>query len=116
MNNPFETIEARLNNIETLLLDLKHEKNKPLESRQNRWMNVPELCAYLPSHPAKSTIYGNIDEIPHYKDKKTLRFLKSEIDAWLLKGKRKTPTEIDAEIERETNEFLAHHKKTNPIK
>ena len=28
MNNPFEVIEARLNNIETLLLDIKHTPKK----------------------------------------------------------------------------------------
>ena len=31
MNNPFEVIEARLNNIETLLLDLKHTPKEQSE-------------------------------------------------------------------------------------
>lgn len=23
-----------------------------------KWMDIDELCAYLPSHPAKQTVYG----------------------------------------------------------
>lgn len=42
MNNPFESIAARLSNIENLLLDLKHPKEK--ESTQNKRYSVKELA------------------------------------------------------------------------
>jgi predicted DNA-binding transcriptional regulator AlpA len=39
MNNPFETIDARLSNIENLLLDIKHDK---LKNATNIPVNSPE--------------------------------------------------------------------------
>ena len=57
------------------------------------WLDIKELCEYLPNKPKKQTIYGYISasKIPVHKSKgeKKLRFLKSEIDAWLMQGKRK---------------------------
>jgi hypothetical protein len=41
MNNPFETIDARLSNIESLLLDIKHHPKPPeLPDR----MTLDEVC------------------------------------------------------------------------
>lgn len=99
MTNPFDVIEARLSNIETLLLDLKH--NPKAQSNSDRWFNLDELCDYLPDKPAKSTIYGYVSAglIPVHKQQgsKKLRFLKSDIDEWLKLGRRKTITEIESE-------------------
>ena len=46
---------------------------------------MDELCAYLPSHPAKQTVYGWVSakQIPVHKINKALAFLQSEIDEWL---------------------------------
>ena len=41
--------------------------------------------------------------IPSYKKGGKLQFLRSEIDAWLKEGKRKTIAEIDAEATRYVN-------------
>ena len=44
MNNPFEVIDARLTNIECLLLDIKHNPKPPeLPDR----MDLDELCSYF---------------------------------------------------------------------
>jgi excisionase family DNA binding protein len=82
MTNPFELIDARLSNIETLLLDIKHSK-KEIETDQ--WFNLNELCEYIPDKPSKPTVYGwvHAGTIPVHKGGKKLRFLKSEIDIWL---------------------------------
>lgn len=50
------------------------------------WMNVEELCDYLPAKPAKQTVYGWVCSkfIPYHKKGKKLQFLKSEIDEWLM--------------------------------
>lgn len=100
MSNPFEVIEARLNNIENLLLDLKHtpkEQRKPTTS--DSWLNLIELCDYLPDKPAKPTVYAWVNNglIPYHKGAKRLRFLKSDIDAWLQQGRRKTTEENKAD-------------------
>lgn len=90
MINPFEVIEARLSNIETLLLDLKHSRNvqgqQPTEA--DRWFDLNELCIYHPDKPSKPTVYGWVSAgtIPVHKGGKKLRFLKSEIDNWLKQG------------------------------
>ena len=66
--------------LKTILLS-KDTKAEP----SDRWFNLQELCEYHPDHPAKQTVYGWISQhlIPYHKDGKKLRFLKSEIDAWL---------------------------------
>jgi excisionase family DNA binding protein len=101
MNNPFEVIEARLNNIETLLLDLKHtpKKHSDQPTETDRWLDLNELCLYIPDKPSKPTVYGwvNARTIPVHKGGKKLRFLKSEIDNWLKQGRKKTMAEIASE-------------------
>jgi excisionase family DNA binding protein len=42
MSNPFELLEARLLNIETLLLDIKH----PPQPTENKLYSVKELAIY----------------------------------------------------------------------
>ena len=32
--------------------------NIPLVRPADQWMNLKELCEYLPSHPAEQTVYG----------------------------------------------------------
>ena len=96
MNNPFETIDARLSNIESILLDLKHSNQVSQTTTEiDQWFDLNQLCEYLPDKPAKATAYGWVHTgmIPHHKGQKKLRFLKSEIDQWLKTGKRKTYAE-----------------------
>ena len=84
-------------------------KNGNKNHEIDRWFDLNELCIYHPDKPKKSTVYGWIHAgtIPFHKSGKKLRFLKSEIDEWLKKGRKKTFTEIasDADI------FLAKKKK-----
>ena len=65
----------------------------------DRWFNLQELCDYHPDHPAKQTVYGWVSQhiIPYHKDGKKLRFLKSEIDAWLNSGAFSSTAELQAE-------------------
>lgn len=86
--------------LETYFSDTKKKDEPPLSSPQ--WFNLPQLCEYLPDRPTKQTIYNKVskNEIPYYKDSKKLRFLKSEIDAWLLNGKQYTQAEVDNHIDK----------------
>lgn len=65
----------------------------------DRWLNLQELCAYLPEKPAKSTVYTWVSNgsIPYHKKGKKLFFLLSEIEDWLKAGRKKTHSEIAAE-------------------
>ena len=62
----------------------------------DKWMNVEELMAYHPDRPAKKTIYDwvTLRKVPYHKDGKRLRFLKSEIDRWLMSAYHKTEDEL----------------------
>lgn len=80
-------------------------------SKQKEWMSITELCQYLPTHPAKQTVYGwvNNKQIPYYKQSKKLTFLKSEIDDWMKGGSRKSREEL----EREAAEYIAGKRNMN---
>ena len=59
--------------------------NRQGESSLPHWMDVDELCNYIPSHLVKQTVYGWVSDkqIPHHKISKALVFLQSEIDDWM---------------------------------
>lgn len=67
-----------------------------------QWMNLRELCDYIPSHPAEQTVYGWTSShlIPFHKRGKRIMFLKSEIDAWLRDGKVKSGKDLEVEAAR----------------
>lgn len=69
---------------------------------EDKWLNLKDLCEYLPNHPAEQTVYGwtSAMKIPFYKNGKHIRFLKSEIDEWLLKDKNKCDTELDDDVQK----------------
>lgn len=66
------------------------------------WMNIEDLCRYLPDRPTKATVYGWVHAgiLPVHKGGKKLRFLKSEIDVWLKQGKKKTDADYAAEADK----------------
>lgn len=68
----------------------------------DRWLDLTELCEYLPDKPTKPTVYGWVHEgrIPVYKGAKKLRFLKDEIDNWMKQGRKKTVQEAAAEADQ----------------
>ena len=71
----------------------------------DRWMNIQELMDYHPDKPAKKTVYDwvTLRKIPYHKDGKRLRFLKSEIDRWLMSAYHKTEDELYEESVRFVN-------------
>jgi excisionase family DNA binding protein len=79
---PEELEELIEKSVKKVLIELKELKE---ESTPDRWMNLQELCAYMPDRPSKPTVYGwvNSNKIPVHKGGKRLRFLKSEIDTWM---------------------------------
>lgn len=89
---------GKVETLEKILL----EKSEAPTIPQDRWMNLDELVAYLPDHPAKSTVYNWISakQIPYHKGGKKLRFLQSEIDAWLQEGKRRSASELRDEANK----------------
>jgi uncharacterized protein Usg len=72
------------------------------ENKEDQWLNVEDLCKYLPDHPCQNTIYKwkRKGIIPFHKRSKHLYFLRSEIDAWLKSKRRLTNDEISSKIDR----------------
>ena len=82
----------------------------------DQWFNLTQLCEYLPDKPAKATVYGwvNKKSIPHHKKSKALSFLRSEIDSWLMDGRRYTEEEIANNVATETDSYLLTRKIKKP--
>lgn len=95
MPKAMEYLIGKIDALEKVLL----ENNKVPAIPAIIWFNIDELANYLPDRPARATIYGwaSRKEIPYHKGGKKLRFLKSEIDAWLSNGKRKSQNELKSE-------------------
>jgi predicted DNA-binding transcriptional regulator AlpA len=73
------------------------------------WMNVEELIEYLPSHPARQTVYAMVSrkDIPCTRINGRLIFIREEIDEW-LKNKKKLSKE---EINQQVAKFIENRKK-----
>lgn len=101
MNNPFELIEARLNNIEILLLDLKHTPKEQGEQKETDELLTVQDTAKLLSLSVP-TIYSLIHkgEIPVMKRSKRCYFSKVDLINYLKQGRKKTTSELEAEAEQ----------------
>ena len=110
MNNPFETIEARLSNIETLLLDIKHTpKDTGNQPEADELLTVQDTAKFLSL--SVPTIYGLISkgELPVMKRSKRCYFSKIELLNYLKQGRKKTL----AETASEANQYLNKKKGLN---
>ncbi len=77
------------------------EKGNEQPTETDQWFDLNEFCQYHPDKPSKATAYGWVHNrlIPVHKGGKKLRFLKSEIDAWLKQGRKKTLAETASEAD-----------------
>lgn len=96
MINPFETIDARLSNIESLLLDLKH--SAPKSEKQNdpdELLTVQGAAEFLSL--SVPTVYGLISkgELPVMKRSKRCYFSRKDLMAYVRQGRKKTVRETD---------------------
>lgn len=100
MSNPFESIEARLSNIENLILDLKLPPTTSVQdSYRENLLTVPEAAELLSL--SVPTIYSKVSkgEIPFMKRSKRLYFSKQELISYIKQGRKKTNAEVLAEAE-----------------
>ena len=109
MNNPFAEIEARLNSIENLILDLKHHPRKVEPTNPpEQLLTVQQAAKFL--NLTVPTIYSKVSkgELPVMKRSKRLYFSSTELMEYLKEGRKKSNAEIEAEAEA----YLSnHHKK-----
>lgn len=89
----FEKLPMIVSQLRDEIVNLKKfliEKKWDQDQDSVHWLNLTELCEYLPDKPSKATVYSWIHNrsIPHHKGPKKLRFLRAEIDTWLKEGKK----------------------------
>ncbi len=87
--------------------------NNSKQVKANEWLDINQLCEYLPHHPVKATIYSLVHtgKIPNMKQGKKLIFSKDEIDIWLQSHRRKTKAELQEETTSTADSFLVSKKK-----
>lgn len=98
MENPFEVIIEKLNNIENLLKSYRLQDNsKVLQVGSVEILNLDQATEYLSL--SKSTLYKFTSqrEIPHFKKGKKIYFRKKELDDWMTQLRIATKDEIEQE-------------------
>lgn len=107
MNNPFEVIEARLSNIESLILDIKHKPSSTEEkSQSDQLLTVDQAAKFL--NLTKPTIYSKVSkgELPYMKKGKRLYFSKDELLEYIKSGKKET----NSTLKDKANQYLKPNK------
>jgi excisionase family DNA binding protein len=94
MTNPFESIEARLSNIETLLTGIKFPSQPAVDPTKDELLTIRQTAELL--SVAVPTVYSYVHfrQIPCMKRRGRVYFSKSELLAWIKSGKRSTQDEI----------------------
>lgn len=98
MENPFEIIINRIDNLDKLLRYTLAEFAKSQKQPQEDIMNIDEASQLL--NLSRNTVYQFVSKasIPHYKKGKKLYFSREEIKKWVLSGRVKTKKEIEDSI------------------
>lgn len=84
MSNPFEAINERLSNIETLLLDIKH---KPIEEEKSENLTVKETAELLKVSEQSVHNYIKRGSLPAQKVGRILLIKRTDIDQSLQEVK-----------------------------
>lgn len=112
MINPFETLDARLANIEKLLLDIKHPERPPEPSDR---IGIKEVCNITGLSKAAIYKYTHLKQLPHVKFARRLVFSRRQVEAWI---EEQTSPPIDspsrtmeANLRKSALKHLRHEKK-----
>ena len=98
MQNPFETIDERLSNIEHLLSAIKSSPEHEAPITKNRNLKqAAEYCGNMPIPTFRKHL--NAGHIAGSKPGKSWIFSQKDLDDFLDKFRRKTREEIEAEAE-----------------
>ena len=105
MSNPtFEQLPAMVAHIMDEVRELKDLINNTFGKIQTGttddiWMDLNELCEYLPGKPTKPTVYTGVcnRQIPFYKKTKRLYVRKAEIDRWMENSGHSTSQTLQQE-------------------
>lgn len=90
MENPFEIILEKLNNIEKAI-----EKLNTASKSEEEFMNIEQVASFIGL--SKTSVYGltHKQKIPYFKASKRLYFKKSEIINWITSSEVKSKQELN---------------------
>jgi excisionase family DNA binding protein len=113
--NPFMILENRLNQLESILLEIRAHQTSPQQGSTlstDQLLTVEEASKFLSL--AIPTIYTLVQRriLPVCKQGKRLYFSKEELTEWVMQGRKKTRSEVDAEVAAYTNTY--RRKRTLP--
>lgn len=101
MSNPFEIIDTRLSNIESLLLDLKHApKDSTPNIEEDQLLTIKEAANLLKYSVPSMYRLISANKIPNLKKGGKILFSKEELITWAKEGRRKTVDEIAEDAEK----------------
>jgi len=96
-NMTFDQLPQAIGRIEAQVSQLRAELKELKQTEpENELMDVKEAAKYLNLAVATLYIKSSKREIPHIKQGKKLRFLKSDLLKWLEQGRKATTKEIEA--------------------
>lgn len=99
--NPFDSLEQRLKNIEVLLIDIKHSPYLyPKEEEKDELIPIKEAALVVKYSLPSMYRLVNSREIPSFKKAGKILFSKEELIKWAKEGRRKTVMEIAEDAER----------------
>src|SRR5690554_2759823 len=108
MNNPFESINERLQIIEGLLQALAESQSEIREpsGKTDDLLTIEQAAEFL--HLSKPTIYSKCsrNELPYMKRGKRLYFLREQLMEYVKAGQHETKRELS----ENANEFLKKKK------
>jgi len=100
MTNPFDLLEARLSNIETLLLELKHGhvQSNPFPET-DKLLTIKQAGELL--NLSVPTLYSYVQKaaIPVCKRGKRLYFSEQELREWVKAGRKSTQKETESDAD-----------------
>ncbi len=104
--------------IENCLRRVLSETNnqvRPIENQESDLCSVKEAAKILGY--TTSTVYSKTSKkaIPFIKQGKMLRFSKTDLNAWINSGKKKTKEEEIKDFEAKSDQYLAKKKSKNSI-
>lgn len=89
--NPFEILDRRLDNIEILILSLKHPEP---QSHTYGYLSTKQAAEFLSKTPNAIRVMVCKNQIKSIKKGNSLYFLEIDLIEYLESGRRKTPAEL----------------------
>ena len=100
MENPFETINYRLNRIEDLLVEIGRSKTNKSNSASKELLTVEETAKFLSISKATLYLKKSKGEIPGVcKQGKRIYFIKDKLIDWIMSSECKSETQLLNEVE-----------------